>query len=132
MLVAAAPGCEGSQDPTIGGSGPHTPAPVATSSSPVDEPTAPGGSPQAQRIEVTVSGGEVDGPGTVTIQAGQQVELAVTSDAADHVHVHGYDVLKDVAAGETATLTFTADIPGVFEVELEESGTQLLELQVTG
>ena len=62
---------------------------------------------------------------------GESVTLKVTSDVADHVHVHGYDLFTDVAAGDPVTIEFSADIPGVFEVELEDSGLLLLELEVS-
>jgi hypothetical protein len=35
-----------------------------------------------------------------------------------------------VAPGKPAIIDFTANVPGVFEVELEESGLKLFELQV--
>jgi hypothetical protein len=46
------------------------------------------------------------------------------------VHLHGYDRKVAVAKGRPATLTFTADIPGVFAVELESHGIKLLDLVV--
>jgi hypothetical protein len=46
----------------------------------------------------------------------------VTTDSVDEVHVHGYDFVGIVIPTAPAVLTFTADIPGVFEVELEEAG----------
>jgi hypothetical protein len=46
------------------------------------------------------------------------------------VHVHGYDLTADLAAGTPAELSFTATIPGVFEVELHDAGTVLRSLQV--
>lgn len=52
------------------------------------------------------------------------------TDAADSVHVHGYDLLLDLEAGSSETLRFKADIPGVFEIELEENGLLLFQLQV--
>ncbi len=55
----------------------------------------------------------------------------MTSDVAEHVHVHGYDVFVDVAAGETAMAMFTSDVPGVFEVEFEDSHAFITELQVS-
>ncbi|WP_193345672.1 hypothetical protein [Blastococcus saxobsidens] len=55
----------------------------------------------------------------------------VTSDVADEVHLHGYDVSAPVAPGEPATLTFDATIPGVFELELHEVGEELLSVQVS-
>jgi hypothetical protein len=46
------------------------------------------------------------------------------------VHVHGYDLTVDTVPGQPVTVEFTADIPGVFEVELEESKLPLTRLQV--
>jgi heme/copper-type cytochrome/quinol oxidase subunit 2 len=67
----------------------------------------------------------------VPVAHGAHVTLAVTSDVADEVHVHGYDVETELEPGTPAELTFDATIPGVFEVELHESGTVLLTLQVS-
>lgn len=87
--------------------------------------------PQRTVIEVTVAGGQVEGGGRTSVPLGDAVTIRVASDVADHVHLHGYDVLADVAAGGTAELTFTADIPGVFEVELEDARLPLLELEIS-
>ena len=128
-------------------SGPATPATSATSSassataasSPVTSsgtPTTPEpatSSPaaaQGQLVEVTVAGKKVTGPGRVKVKLGSKVTLRVTSDVADEVHLHGYDKHVDVEKGGTADLTFTADVPGVFEVELESRALQLVRLQV--
>ncbi|RBY75561.1 hypothetical protein DQ239_15855 [Blastococcus sp. TF02-09] len=84
-----------------------------------------------QRIEVSVAGGQVSGDtGRVPVTAGTQVTLVITGDAADEVHVHGYDLTADLVPGTPAELSFAATIPGVFEVELHEAGTALLTLQV--
>jgi plastocyanin len=84
-----------------------------------------------QRIEVEVAGGQVSGDtGRVPVTAGEQVTLVITSDVADEVHVHGYDLEAELSPGQPAEITFAATIPGVFEVELHEAGTQLLSLQV--
>ena len=39
-------------------------------------------------------------------------------------------IVRDVAAGGTARLPFTASLPGRFEVELEDHGVQIAELTV--
>jgi heme/copper-type cytochrome/quinol oxidase subunit 2 len=84
-----------------------------------------------QRIAVQVAGGQVSGDtGRVPVPVGDQVTLTVTSDVADEVHVHGYDLTAALTPGAPAELTFDATIPGVFEVELHEAGTVLLSLQV--
>jgi hypothetical protein len=54
----------------------------------------------------------------------------VSSDVADELHVHGYDRKAKIPAGATGSVAFTANTPGVFEVELENSKLALLQLQV--
>jgi heme/copper-type cytochrome/quinol oxidase subunit 2 len=61
---------------------------------------------------------------------GDTVRFRVRSSQPDHVHVHGYDILKDVEPGKTTTMSFKATITGIFEIELEDSGTQIGELKV--
>jgi heme/copper-type cytochrome/quinol oxidase subunit 2 len=90
---------------------------------------AAGGGPQT--IQVQVAGDHVQTASRrVKVRLDSQVRLEVTADRADEVHLHGYDRKVDVEPGRQATLEFTADTPGVFEVELEEEGLKLLELQV--
>jgi hypothetical protein len=65
------------------------------------------------------------------VAVGSAVYIGVRSDTADEVHVHGYDLLSDVAPDHPATIEFVADAAGLFEVELEGSGTLLFELEVS-
>jgi hypothetical protein len=102
---------------------------TATGSTTTGSATSP--AVESQRIEVTVAGGEVTGDtGRVPVAAGTSVILVVTGDAADEIHVHGYDLTAQLEPGRPAELPFDATIPGVFEVELHEAGTVLLSLQV--
>jgi hypothetical protein len=85
-----------------------------------------------QKIEVTFAQGKAGGDtGRVDVAKGTAVTLVVTSDTADEVHVHGYDIEKELSPGTPATVQFTADVAGVFEVELHHAGTVLLRLQVS-
>jgi hypothetical protein len=86
---------------------------------------------QNARAEITVADGEVSGPKRVEVEEGQQVVLTVDSDVADEVHIHGYDLLEDVAPGRPARFEFGADMPGRFEVELHGQELPLTELVVT-
>ncbi len=80
---------------------------------------------------VTVVGGKPKGGvRTIKVAKGDRVRLRIASDTADEVHVHGYDLKQDVAAGGRVTFAFPATIDGRFVVELESSGTQLAELDV--
>jgi hypothetical protein len=47
------------------------------------------------------------------------------------VHVHGYDVSRDVPAGGSVRFGFPARPEGIFEVELEGRHVQIAELRVT-
>ncbi len=82
-------------------------------------------------VRVTVTGG-VPESGIVrgTVDKGDRVVLVVSSDVADEVHLHGYDLSRDVPAGGTVRIQFVANVPGRFEVELEERGVQVAELTV--
>jgi len=130
VLVLAAAGCASPQPepgPTADATTPGTPG------SP-QSPT-PDGQPSPRRdmvvVEATISGGAVQTDGDrVEVGLGETVRLVVLSDANDELHVHGYELKRPVAAGKELTLEFVADIPGVFEVELEQAGLPLFELRV--
>jgi hypothetical protein len=85
----------------------------------------------AQVIDLTVTGGKVSGAtGRVLVKLGSTVRMQVTADVTEEVHVHGYDLMKETVPGQPVTIEFTANIPGVFEVELEQSKLPLTRLQV--
>jgi heme/copper-type cytochrome/quinol oxidase subunit 2 len=82
-------------------------------------------------IEAKVTGDQVDTASRrVRVSRGEKVRIQVEADHAEEVHVHGYDLKKDVAPGKPAVIEFTADASGVFEVELEQAKLPLFELQV--
>ncbi|MGH3647718.1 MAG: hypothetical protein ACRDTM_11170 [Micromonosporaceae bacterium] len=108
------------------------PSPSATSAeaSPTPSPT-PSATAAAPTVSVEIKGGKVvSGSGRHKIKLGSKVVLEFVSDTADEVHVHGYDKEVALRPGTPARVEFTANIPGVFEVELHESGLALCELQV--
>jgi hypothetical protein len=80
---------------------------------------------------IVVKNGEpVGGVQELEYSAGDQVRFEVESDVADEIHVHGYDLMKDVPAGGAVSFSFPAEIEGIFEVELEERAEQIAELRV--
>ena len=82
-------------------------------------------------IRVLIKGGKpVGGIQRATVKKGQKVAIVVHSDVADEVHVHGYDLHKDVDAGGTVRIVFPATITGVFEAELESRKLQIIEFTV--
>ena len=82
-------------------------------------------------IEAKVTGSEVETASRrVRVGLGLKVRIRVESDHPEEVHLHGYDLSRDVAPGEPAIIDFVADAPGIFEVELEQAHLKLFELQV--
>jgi hypothetical protein len=86
--------------------------------------------PSAVRIRIRARGDGSDSIRRATIERGQRVTLIVSADVADEVHVHGYDLMADVAPGSPARISFEASVPGRFEVELESRAIQIAELRV--
>jgi ABC-type phosphate transport system substrate-binding protein len=108
-----APTATATPESTPGADGEPTPTPTAT-----PEPT-----PEAVVLE---AGKEQ----RIEVKQGERVNLVVRSDTADEVHVHGYDILREVKAGGSVRLSFTANITGIFEIELENAHAKLATLVV--
>jgi hypothetical protein len=75
-------------------------------------------------------GEPVGGVKQLEYDAGDEIRFEVTSDVADEVHVHGYDLMQDVKAGGTVSFDFPAEIEGIFEAELEDRKEQIAEITV--
>jgi hypothetical protein len=127
-LLLALSGCAGTD---TSGSPAAATAAAGNTTAGADPSSSAAGSAAGQHLAVQVAGGQVSGDtGRVPVPVGEHVTLRITSDVADEVHLHGYDVEAALAPGTPAELTFDATVPGVFEVELHEAGTVLLSLQV--
>jgi hypothetical protein len=104
---------------------------AATTTTPATTEGVPQKPPREPTPTIAVEGGEpVGGVRDLDYDAGDEVRFYVKSDAAEEVHVHGYDVMQDTVPGKPVSFEFTADIEGIFEVELEETHTQIAELTV--
>lgn len=101
-------------------------SPTTTLPPPPPPPPQP---PPPARVRIVVRGGQpVGGVRGVTVSKGRRVVLIVTSDVADHVHLHGYDVMRDVGPGQPARIAFRATIVGTVEAELEDRGVPLARI----
>ena len=123
-LSVLVPGCAAGDDDDARTAGSDPTTAVSTSS-----PASSGADVQLVEIEVA-DGRVVVVADRVEVALGARVVLAVTSDAADEVHVHGYDRSVELTPGRRTTLELTADSPGLFEVELHGSGLLLVQLEV--
>jgi hypothetical protein len=90
------------------------------------------GEPAQTAVEVVVKDGKpVGGIQHLTYGKGDDIRFIVKSDVADEVHVHGYDLMKDVDAGGQVEFHFPAKIDGKFEIELENRKEQIADLAVS-
>src|SRR4051812_26660879 len=143
LLVLA--GCGGDSD---SGASPSTP-PSTPASTPSDLPTMtstqgkpdpsspsntadPSGEQADVTINVTVANGKVNPSGaTVKAKAGQTVLVTAVSDADEELHIHGYDQELELTPGKPASVKFTANMKGTFEVETHKSGKLVAKLVVS-
>jgi hypothetical protein len=115
--TTAAPGAGTTEEST-------TTTTTTTSAAATDEP--------AGGIVLEIVGGNaVGGVRREKVKQGSEVRLRITSDVADELHVHTYDLTVDVEPGEPAELVFEATIPGIHEIELEKRRKKVLELEVS-
>ena len=132
-IVAVVVFASGGDDEETAATTPTPTATATTTAEPDAEATATEEPEEAEPAgtRVEVKGGEVVG-GVQEIRAkeGEDIVFTVAADVADEVHVHGYDVTKDVAPGKPAKFDIPAKITGIFEVELEGAGLQVVSLRV--
>lgn len=80
---------------------------------------------------IIVRDGEpVGGVAEIAVDAGDDVRFKVSSDQAEEIHVHGYDLAQNVPAGGMVEFDFPAELEGIYEIELEKLGVQIAELRV--
>ncbi len=88
-------------------------------------------SEDSESLAIDVKGGTpVGGVKSLTVKKGDRVRFTVSSDTTSEIHVHAYDIMKDAGPGKPATFDFKAAIEGIFEVEVEDTGEQIVKLTV--
>lgn len=66
----------------------------------------------------------------IDVTEGDTVHLRVKAAGDDEVHIHGYDIEREIAAGQTVPITFKATISGIFEIEFHSNDEQIGRLRV--
>lgn len=135
VLVATAAvltGCGGS-DTTATDS--ESPAASSSAASPTGSaPTSPTeqAEPAGTVVDITIEGGDVNPKGDrVEADLGAPVTLRISSDRAGELHVHSTPEQEVSFDAGTTTKKLTFEQPGVVEVEDHESGTVIVQLQVS-
>jgi FtsP/CotA-like multicopper oxidase with cupredoxin domain len=97
---------------------------------PTETETEPPPPPEPEITRIRLRGGQVvGGPPDITVTSGDVVRIVVTSDAPDDIHLHGYDIEKQVAPGQPARFRVKTDLEGSFEMEshvAEDAGREPL------
>ena len=119
-------------EPTDGPTVTPTPAPTAAPTVEATPTSTPEPTPDVgTNIEVEVAGGKpVGGVKRHRIDARDVVTITVSGDTADELHIHGYNLEVSFAPGQPGTITFEANIPGIFEAETHHHGDLVMELEV--
>ena len=128
LAVLVLAGCGGGSD---SGAAPETSTTTTTRTATAEEPETTTAPPSARTVRIAVEGGlPKSGIVRETVARGERVVIVVSSDVSDEIHVHGYDLSRDVEAGRTARVAFVAKTPGRFEIELEGRSIQIGDLTV--
>jgi heme/copper-type cytochrome/quinol oxidase subunit 2 len=106
-----------------------TPSETTTTTAPAATTTTEAVDPYT--FDIGIDGTTVTGGGRISVPLGETVTLRFTSDVADEVHIHGYDLYVDLEAGGTVEVSFVADIPGVVELETHDTGLILANLEAS-
>jgi hypothetical protein len=124
VAALALAACGSSSDSTTSASGGG-----ADSGKSAPEGEKPSGEGEVPTI-VVKDGEPVGGVQELEYSAGEQIRFRVSSDAEEEIHVHGYDIAKEVPAGGSVEFDFPAELEGIYEAELEGLGVQIVELRV--
>lgn len=90
------------------------------------------GSPQAEptTVELVITDPAAAETIEQEVPLGSEVTLKVSSDVDTDVHVHGYERIFDVAAGETVDDVFVANMAGAYEIESHDHNAIYMKLRV--
>lgn len=102
-------------------------APGATAQPPATTAPKP---PDVVTIRIAVPSNTAPTVRRYSVKQGRRVMIVVRTELSDHVHLHGYDLTAEIGPGQPATIRFTAAAPGRFELELEDRGLEIAELEV--
>ena len=129
-FVLLAPGDDDEPETTTA---PVATTPATTPDAAAQTTTAPATPEPLQEFEtIRVRNGEpAGGVQTITVKKGERARIQISSpDTSDEIHLHGYDLKRDLKAGGRVRFSFDADVEGILEIELESAGTQIGKLVV--
>jgi hypothetical protein len=109
------------------------PAQAPSQGGPIAEPgaTVPEQKDIGSTVDLVIAHGKlVSGPSVVRVKQNEPVVFHVTSDVADELHLHGYNLHLALKPGTTATLEVRTARAGRFTYELHHLDLELGALEV--
>lgn len=94
------------------------------------KPDEPVSEPSRAIVVWTVGDGVVMGPELVVMSQGDSLQLQIVSDQADQLHIHGYEIVRELPAGRVVLVDVPLRLSGRFEIELHRSHQPLATLDV--
>lgn len=124
-------GCAEDAEPTDATSPSASETPSVTPSETPSETATATSSPEAQTIDITVSGDTVTPSGErVDAKVGEEIILHVTADAPGEIHVHSTPEQELEYDAGTTDLPLTIDQPGLVDVESHTLDLVIVQLEV--
>lgn len=85
--------------------------------------------PQLPLIEIR-DGQPVGGVQELEFNRGEEVRIEIRANTEEEVHLHGYDITLPIPAGKAQTLSFKADLDGLYELESHVTAAPLAEISI--
>jgi hypothetical protein len=126
-IVAVIVLADSSEDDTTSDQTAATATPTETASPTEASPGEETPTPTPKPLPPLLTAGKVR---ELKFTEGETIRFRVRSSKPEEIHVHCYDVTREVPAGKTITVSFKADIPGICETEFHNSGETIAELRV--
>lgn len=76
-----------------------------------------GGEPETLTFDLEIKDREVVGDSVIDVKKDDTVVMRWSSDEPVEVHVHGYELLKDITPGEVGVIEFVANAEGRYPIE---------------
>lgn len=89
---------------------------------------------KAEQLEIDVTVGDNSGDNRIELVAlGDDVKITLVNPIGeDEYHLHGYEIVsKKMAPGAVATISFTANVAGTFELESHVTNDVLVVLEIS-
>ena len=80
-----------------------------------------GGEPEDVEVSVTIRDDRMS-PETIQVKHNDSVTLKIDSDIPGAIHLHGYDIEREVVPGEVVDFEFTAEATGRYRIAFHKAG----------